>query len=372
MKIQIVGTRGIPAEHGGFETFTEHFAVYLQKKGWQVTVYCQEEGSGEIFEDEWCGIYRVHIPVPLRGAKGTIVFDWKSTCYAINKKNPVLILGYNTALFSIYYRLKGIKNIINMDGVEWRRAKWSFWQRTWLYMNEKLGAWLGNQLIADHPSIKVRLSRFTSSAKITMIPYGTDIVQTASKEPLDLFGLQENSYALVIARPEQENSILEIVKAYSSVKRGCPLVILGKYTPDSNRYHQAVLEAAGEEVRFVGAIYDKATVQSLRFFARFYIHGHTVGGTNPSLVESLGTGTPIIAHNNKYNRWVAGSNALYFSTIEDCAKHIEMLLQDDGCVIEMKKHSLQRAEETFRLEAVHHAYEQLLLQVTEGKEKGRK
>ena len=372
MKIQIVGIRGIPAQHGGFETFVEHFAVYLQKNGWQVSVYCQEEGIGEIFEDEWCGILRVHIPVSQKGAKGTVVFDWKSTCYAVKQKTPVLTLGYNTAFFSLYYRVKGVKNIINMDGVEWQRAKWSIWQRAWLYMNERLGAWLANHLIADHPEIKVRLSRFTSPSKITMIPYGADILQTASKEPLKLFELKEDRYALVIARPEQENSILEIVKAYSLAKRGIPLIILGKYTPSSNKFHQTVIDSASDEVKFVGGVYEKVVVQSLRFFARFYIHGHTVGGTNPSLVEALGAGTPIIARNNKYNRWVAGDNALYFFTIKECANHIELLLQDTTLVLKMREFSFQQAEKKFQFKMIHHAYEQLLLRVTQGMKKGRK
>jgi len=361
MRLQILGTRGIPAQHGGFETFAEHFSVYLQKKGWQVTVYCQEEGDGEMYEDEWHGIHRVHIPVTQDGAKGTIVFDWKSTLYAVKKKEPVLTLGYNTAVFCALYRLNGIKNVINMDGVEWRRGKWSPLERTWFYINEKLGAWLSNHLIADHPEIKNHLSQFVSSSKITVIPYGADVLDTADESLLTPFELKKNKYAILIARPEKENSIVEIVKAYSRVKRGMPLVILGNYTPDSNNYHKLVIVAAGDEVKFVGAIYDKNVVQALRFFARFYVHGHTVGGTNPSLVEALGAGSPVLAHNNKFNRWVAGEGARFFFSEDECSREMDILIRDDDLIASMKQQSFQQIRENFTWEKVHESYEQIFL-----------
>ena len=360
MKIQILGCRGIPAQHGGFETFAEYFSIYLQKKGWEVTVYCQEGGNGAVYEDEWRGIKRVHIPVSLEGAKGTVVFDWKSTLLAAKKKCPVLTLGYNTAIFCVLYRLMRVENVINMDGVEWRRGKWSNLERTWLYLNEKLGAWLGNRLVADHPEIKKHLAQFVRADKITVIPYSADILGSADEKRLDSFGLARNRYTLVIARPEQENSILEIVRAYSRKKRGIPLVILGEYTPGENAYHREVMDAAGDEVHFVGAIYETEVVQALRFYARFYLHGHTVGGTNPSLVEALGAGSPVLAHDNKFNRWVAGVGAQYFSSEEECAEKIELLLGDDELVSSMREQSYQQIKNKFTWEKIHQAYEQLL------------
>ena len=102
-QLQILGTRGVPAQHGGFETFAEHIALYLQKRGWGVTVYCQENGIGDIYEDDWQGVHLVHIPVPWEGAKGTVIFDWKSTCIAAKRRIPVLTLGYNTAAFCVFY-----------------------------------------------------------------------------------------------------------------------------------------------------------------------------------------------------------------------------------------------------------------------------
>lgn len=362
MRLQILGTRGIPAQHGGFETFAEHFSIYLHKKGWKVTVYCQEEGEGEIHEDHWCGIHRVHIPVAKEGAKYTVIFDWKSTLHAAKRKIPILTLGYNTAVFCTLYRLIGIKNVINMDGVEWRRGKWNVFERSWLYLNEKLGAWLGNHLIADHPEIKKHLEKFTAKKKITVIPYSADILDQADEGLLAPYNLERGRYTILIARPEQENSILEIIKAYSEKKRGIPLVVLGTYDPDRNSYHNAVMEVSGDEIKFVGAIYDKNIVKALRFFARFYIHGHTVGGTNPSLVEALGASSAILAHGNKFNRWVAGAGARYFSTVQECDQEIEILLTDDKLIETMKKHSLAQINNNFTWDKIHKAYEELLIE----------
>ena len=358
--IAISGIRGIPAQHGGFETFAEHLAFYLVKKGWNVTVYCQEEGDGKLYQDSWHGIHRVHIPVSLKGAKGTIIFDWKTTLHAAKRKVPVLTLGYNTALFCAIYRLKGIKNFINMDGIEWRRDKWNLFEKIWLYVNEKLGAWLGNQLIADHPEIKNRLVRFASADKITVISYSFHMIDLPDEDRLVPSDLKKNNYVLLVARPEPENSMLEIVKAYSCKTRGMPLVILGEYAPESNGYQKQVVDAAGGEVKFVGAIYNEVVVQSLRYFARFYIHGHTVGGTNPSLIEAMGAGSAVLAHDNKFNRWVAGEGAQYFSSEKECAQKIELLLRDDNLIAAMRKQSNYQFSNNFTRDKVYPVYEKIL------------
>ena len=364
MKLQILGTRGIPAQHGGFETFVEHFAIYLVKKGWEVTVYCQDEGRGNIYEDQWKGVKLIHIPVSIKGAKGTIVFDWKSTLHAASRNLPILTLGYNTAIFCLLYRFKGIKNIINMDGIEWKRKKWSPVERAWLYINEKIGAYIGNHLVADHPEIKKHLTRYVSEKKVSVIPYSADILNSADLQIIKKFGLRSNNYVLIIARPEPENSILDIVKAFSKKKRYMKLVVLGNYFPEEINYHNHVIKAASDEVLFVGAIYEKRIVQALRFFARLYIHGHTVGGTNPSLVEALGAKSAIIAHNNKYNHWVAGSTAIYFSNNDDLSSILDIVLYDNDIILKMKSGSHEQIKKKFTWEKIHNSYEKLLTNIT--------
>lgn len=169
MKISILGTRGIPAQHGGFESFAEKLSLYLAKLGWQVTVYCQETGNGDIWESEWKGVQRIHVPVRQDGALGTIIFDLKATVYALQYDGLFLTLGYNTAVFNLLQRIRGQTNVINMDGIEWRRDKWGVIAKTWFWLNERIGCWVGNHLVADHPRIKDHLATRVSADKITKI-----------------------------------------------------------------------------------------------------------------------------------------------------------------------------------------------------------
>ena len=358
--ISILGTRGIPAAHGGFETFAEHLALYLVKQGWQVTVYCQEEGVGPIFEDVWQGVRRVRIPILASGAKGTIFFDRKSTMHAAGEPGLILTLGYNTAVFCVLYRLSGHKNLINMDGIEWHRQKWGAIAKTWFWLNDWAGCWLGNHLIADHPKIAQHLATRVNETKITMIPYGADAVESADVDLLAQYLLAPNRYAILIARAEPENSILEVVRAWSRRRRGMQLVVLGKYDP-AHTYQRAVKEAASDEVRFIGAVYDKATVAALRFYARLYIHGHQVGGTNPSLVESLGAGNAVLAHDNPFNRWVAADGAHYFGNEDECASVLDVLLENGDDIMRMKQAGKFRFLQAFTWAKVLGEYEALLL-----------
>ncbi len=360
-QLSILGTRGIPAAHGGFETFAEYLALFLVEKGWDVVVYCQTHGSGEISVREWKGVTLIDVPVTQQGALGTIVYDWKTVLHAANSDRLILTLGYNTALFNLRFRMGRKVNIINMDGIEWKRKKWKVHERAWLYLNERLGCLIGNHLIADHPEIEKHLQTRVSARKITMIPYGAEEIITADETLLGELGLTPDGFALVVARPEPENSILEIVQAFSARRRGIRLVVLGNLNPGGNAYHHRLLEAASDEVMFPGAIYDKSVLAALRFHTRLYIHGHTVGGTNPSLVEALGAGSPVLAHDNAYNRWVAGQGAAYFSDQESCANRLDELLNDASRISEMSEWSRRRFRESFRWDSVLEAYEQVFL-----------
>ncbi len=359
--LRILGTRGVPAAHGGFETFAENLAHYLVARGWRVTVYCQVDGEGTVTEDQWQGIDRVHIPIAIDGPKGTMAFDWQSIRHAARSKDLCLTLGYNTAVFCAWLKLRGVPNLINMDGIEWKRQKWGTAAKTWFYLNEIAGCWLGEHLIADHPGIKQHLERVVAGKKITMIPYGADAVRDTDVTPLAKYDLQADRYGIVIARPEPENSILEVVQAYSNKPRAMPLVVLGNYTPEKNAYHKAVLDAASKDVIFVGAIYDKATVNSLREHSRFYVHGHQVGGTNPSLVEALGAGSPVLAHDNPFNRWVAADSAVYFNGREACAEMLDKLIGDDALISQLRTNARADHQRRFTWQQILAEYENLLL-----------
>lgn len=361
-KINILGIRGIPAQHGGFETFAEKLSVYLIKKGWDVTVYCQEEAEGSISKSTWEGIERVHIPVKRKGAGGTVIFDWKATNHALAQDGIFLTLGYNTAIFNLMQRIKGQTNIINMDGIEWRRDKWGAVAKTWFWLNERAGCWIGNHLVADHPKIKAHLATRVKDNKITMIPYGGDEVLNADAALLKPYGVEAGNFSVIIARPEPENSFLEMVAAFSRTHRNHKLVVLGNFSPKSNPFHRQVMDAASNEVIFPGAIYEAPVVQALRYHSRFYLHGHRVGGTNPSLVEAMGAGCAVIAHDNHFNQWVAGPDAAYFKDESACAALFDQLLTDDAAVLHMKEASKKRFYERFTWEQILREYETLLTQ----------
>ena len=327
-------------------------------------MYCQEQGAAGSREEEWRGVRLVHIPVPMGGALGACLFDVKSTLHALREDGVVLVFGYNTAVLSLLYRMKGISSVLNMDGMEWQRRKYALPERAWLWFNEWIGSHVSDHLIADHPAVAGRLTRRRSLCDISMIPYGSRSVKRAEPALLDRFGLEPGQYALVIARPEPENSVVEVVRAFSRSRRPVPLVVVGKYSED-RPYPRAVREAASPDVRFVGPVYERGVVDALRFHARLYIHGHTVGGTNPALVEALGAGTPVLAHDNRFNRAVAGSAGMYFADEMECGRRLKDLLHGDDSVVrlEMRQAGEARHAQAFRLEERLQQYEQLLLRV---------
>lgn len=361
--LRILGIRGIPAAHGGFETFAERLALYLVGRGWRVVVYCQREGQSgqEITEDEWQGVQRVHVPVAQRGSLATVVFDWKAVCHAAAAGDLCLTLGYNTAVFCQRLRMAGVPNLINMDGIEWQRAKWGPLTRVWFRVNERAGCWLADHLIADHPLIAKHLAKAAKSSKITMIPYGADRVAEVPAQPLAALGVESGRFLSLIARAEPENSVLEAVQGFSRSKRGFKLVVLGNYAED-NPYHRAVKAAASADVVFAGAIYDKTVVQAIRCHSLAYVHGHRVGGTNPSLVEALGAGNPVLAHDNGFNRWVAGEAARYFSTADDFDRVLSALLAEPQQLAALRANALKRFQAAFTWSEVLDSYESLLTQ----------
>jgi hypothetical protein len=188
--LYILGTRGVPARHGGFETFAERLATHMVKCGWRVTVYCQRDtGPTESIEDRWEGVRRITF-TSAGNALGTIKFDWRAMRHAQAESGVMLALGYNTAVFSVLLRLGGHALLTNMDGLDWKRAKWPWYARVWLYANEWVGALTSKHLIADHPDIAKRLGRRCQTRKISMIPYGADPIYDSPVEPVIGLGVK--------------------------------------------------------------------------------------------------------------------------------------------------------------------------------------
>jgi len=360
MHVNILGTRGIPAAHGGFETFVGHFAPFLRDRGHSVVVYCQNDGEPgrPPYEDIWEGITRVHIAPNRQGAVGTMEFDWACVRDVVRRPGVDLVLGYNTAVFNLLEKLRGRRVAMNMDGIEWKRGKWGAVAKAWFYLNELAGANLADAVIVDHPEIARHAARRTTRTPV-MIPYASDVIDSADPTAIEALGLVPDRYLVSIARAEPENSILELVKAFAGLGTDHRLVILGKLDP-ANVYHAAVRAAAGPGVLFPGAIYDPSVVQALRYHATAYLHGHTVGGTNPSLVEALGAGRPIIAHNNKYNRWTAGDGQFYFGTVEEARLRMGEVIGNPSLARAAGAAALRRHAEDFTWDRVHSAYLEVL------------
>jgi glycosyltransferase involved in cell wall biosynthesis len=303
----------------------------------------------------------VLIPVSIEGWRGTSLFDWRSIRHAARHRDVCLTFGYNTAVFNVIQRFRRIPLVINMDGIEWSRARWGLARQTILYVNERIACYVGNELIADHPEIETYLRSRARASKITMITYGADSVTQAPSDVPRGYGLEPGRYLTLICRPIPENSVLELVKGFVARPRGMKLAILGKYDPEADSYHREVMAAADDSVAFLGPVYDAGTVASLRFHSLMYLHGHTVGGTNPSLVEAMAAGNAVLAHDNPYNRWTAGTGAAYFRTASDVADQLDLVLSDRDRIRQMQLASRQRHQEEFTWEHVAGQYEQLLL-----------
>jgi len=360
--VRILGTHGVPAAYGGFETAAENVGLYLRDQGWNVIVYCQIPGEGPTTTDEWNGLQRVLVHEPHEGWKGTSAFDLTTVRHAMREHEDGdvwLTFGYNTGVFDIIPRLRRIPNVINMDGMEWTRRRWGVLKQGILLANERLAGWVGDVLIADHPVIATYLRRHFGTRRVQTITYGAHEVLEAPTAPVEELGLEPGRYATIVCRPIPESSVLEIVQAWSAAERGMPLVVVGPYG-DDDPYHVAVRAAASDEVVFPGAIFEPERIQSLRFHSAVYLHGHTVGGTNPSLVEAMAAGNAVIAHDNPYNTWVAGPDNAYFTGADDLAGLLDDVLSDDSRRRRMGAASRKRFRDEFTWTKIGAEYEHAL------------
>jgi len=318
MRLAILGTRGIPAQYGGFETFAEELSTRLVQRGMEVTVYC-EAAEGER-PATYRGVRLVHIAAPRLGPLTTILFDLRCLWHARKSFDVVYMLGYGTSAFCFLPRLWGSRVWINMDGIEWARSKWNRLAKLWFKMMEACAMWTPDRVIADAQGILRHLqTRHRRLPLASVIPYGAPVPDVAPDPGLlDEWQLTPGAYYLVVCRLEPENSVREIVKGYLQSGSKHPLVVVSNIEP-ARDYVKELLQLSDGRIRFIGPVYDKGKLLSLRYHALAYFHGHTVGGTNPSLLEALGCGNLVIAHDNVFNREVAGEAARYFHQEDDLA-----------------------------------------------------
>ena len=311
MKVGIAGTRGIPNNYGGFEQFAEYLAVGLVERGVEVWVYNSHDHPCR--EKLWKGVNRIHCydPEGTIGVAGQFLYDLN--CIADSRKRNfdiLLQLGYTSS--SVWHRLlpKGARIITNMDGMEWQRSKYHPLVRRFLKHAEKLAVNSSNLLIADAEPIRDYLD-LTYNAHSRYIAYGAEVFETPDPACLQPYQVSPGRYFMVIARMQPDNHIEEVIRGVLRSGSDLPLLVVGNV----KNGHGAMLvkKYASDQVRFLGGIFRKEDLNQLRHFSRLYFHGHSAGGTNPSLLEAMAAGAPVCAHDNPFNRSVLGDDASFFA-----------------------------------------------------------
>jgi len=333
MRIAIVGTRGIPNSYGGFEEFAEKVSEHWINKGHEVLVYCE---SNQDYEDILPnGVKRVFIKTFKKSLKGFYLFlyDFQSTKDAIRRKCDVIYhAGYQSAtLGNLILRKQLIGRLVyNMDGLEWKRSKWSMPVQIITKYFEKLAATSGALIVADNKGIQEYVkSRYNISS--VLIAYGADKVKCPNAKYLKEYDLDARSYNIAVARFEPENNLEAVIRAH--IKARHHLIVIANNTTAHFKELSPVMDSS-EYITFLGPIYDKERLNALRAFSTFYFHGHTVGGTNPSLLEAMACNCNVLAHDNPFNRDVLKENGYYW---KDSNAIVSMLLNPDILVFDNEK-----------------------------------
>jgi len=318
MNIAILGTRGIPNHYGGFEQFAEYLSVGLVAKGHSVTVY--NSHTHPFQEDCWNGVSIVHCydPEDKYGTVGQFIYDLNCIKDIRRKKfDIVLQLGYTSS--SIWGWLLPRKETVvttNMDGLEWKRTKYSKNVQKFLKFAEYLGVKYSHHLISDSIGIQDYLKEKYCRDSI-FIPYGANLFKNPDQKFISNYGLEVLQYNMLIARLEPENSIEMILDGVVQSNQLSFIVVGNHDTPYGEFLKEKYLKYAN--IRFIGSIYDIDLLNNLRHFSNLYFHGHTVGGTNPSLLEAMASQALICANDNIFNKSILKDSAFYFKNCSDVA-----------------------------------------------------
>lgn len=358
LKIGILGSRGIPNAYGGFEECAQHLAEGLVNKGHEVFVY--NSSLHPYKEKTWRGVNIIHCKdwEDKLEAAGQFIYDFNCIVDARKRNYDVLLqLGYTSN--SIWHWLwpKNSINIVNMDGLEWKRTQYSKPVQRFIKKAEAWAAKHGDYLVSDSPGIQQHIAD-TYQKQSSFIPYGAAAFSHPDVSLLHQFGLSPNEYYLTVSRFEPENNVEMIIEGFLNSKMDHALVVVGK----ENRFGKVWKEKyAAEKIRFIGAVYDKEVLNNLRYFSKLHFHGHSVGGTNPSLLEAMACQGNIAAHNNIFNNAILEKNAEYFSNCEEVASILDnenYLPSSAG----RKQNNLKKIEEIYNWEKVIDAYEALMVE----------
>lgn len=324
MKLGILGTRGIPNYYGGFEQFAQYLSEDFVKKGHEVYVYNSHNHPYQ--DSEWNGVKILHCKDPehIIGTTGQFIYDLYCILDCRKRDFDVILqLGYTSS--SIWNWLFPKKSIIvtNMDGLEWRRSKYSVPVQKFLLFAEKLAVKYSDYLISDSIGIQSYLQdKYSVDSKY--IPYGANLICSAEDSFLTDLNLEKGSYNMLVSRIEPENSIETILQGFLNSDTDRKFLVIGN---TDSRYGKKIKNKFRDDrIVYLGYVYGIEKLDILRKHSHLYFHGHTVGGTNPSLLEAMSSSSLICAHNNEFNKAILENDAFYFN----CNKCITSLLNREN------------------------------------------
>ena len=350
-RVAIIGSVGIPAKYGGFETLVEYLTLSL-KDQYICTVYCSSKAYPEKLI-EHNGARLKYVPLKANGIQ-SIPYDIWSIAKAIRKHDTLLILGvagcFTIPSFKLFFRRKFV---VHVDGTEWKRDKWGKFARWYLKTSERLAAKRADVIIADNQVIKEYMDR-TYGIDAAMIPYGADHVTSAalSSTTKNTYPFLQQNYAFTVCRIEPENNIHIILECFRNLKE--TLVIVGNW--QYSDYGKTLFEDYSklENIHLLPPIYDQQLLNEIRGNCAFYLHGHSAGGTNPSLVEAMMLGRNILAFDVDYNRATTNNAATFFSDTKSLGSFITSEEMRNGDTLK------KIAEEKYTWEAIAESYRKIL------------
>ena len=368
MNLSITGTRGIPNNYGGFEQFAEQLAVRLAEKGHMVTVYNPRFHPYKEFTFNKVNIIHKSSPEYIAGGAANYLYDYRCIRDAIKRKSDIILqCGYASAAPA--YRLLNFRDskvVTHVDGMEWKRLKWGKMIHHMIKNSEKIAIKNSNHLVCDHPIIQSYYEQHYN-IRPACIPYGADLFDNSEEQVINEFNLEPFKYYLIIARLEPENHIHTIIKGFIISGKEEKLIIVGN---TNTGYGKRLIKiySSNDKILFCNDIFDKKILNNLRYFSKTYFHGHSVGGTNPSLLEAMAANALVIAHDNVYNKHILNENALFFQNEQDLKVVLSAENEWIGKRKEMVERNRKRILEEYQWDSVVERYERLFEKIKFHKE----
>ncbi|WP_114559661.1 DUF1972 domain-containing protein [Desertihabitans aurantiacus] len=368
MRIAMIGTRGVPARYGGFETAVEEIGARLVAGGHEVRVFCRPV-PGESQPATYRGMALTWLPAMRRRSLETLSHTARSVLHReLAGVDVALVFNAANAPLLPVVRARRVPVATHVDGLEWQRAKWGPAGRRYYRLAESLAVRWSDALVADAAGIADYYRR-EFDADTVQIAYGAPILEHPSLDRLGELDLQPGGYHVVVARFEPENHVLEIVEGYRRSTARLSLVVVGS-APYSEAYTASVHAAADDRVRFLGGVWDQELLDQLYAGALSYLHGHSVGGTNPSLLRAVGAGTAVIAWDVDFNREVLGEHGRFFRDSAALAAELAAA-EADPAEVGRRAAAAQQDVRRYNWDDVAAAYETLCRDLLEGRARGR-